>query len=263
MKRILMCPPTYFEVSYEINPWMNKKNPVDKNKALKQWLTLKETIEQCGAAVETIEPIEGLPDMVFTANAGLIYKESVWLSQFMFPERQKEKQYFEEWFRQAGYQVIVDDLPFEGAGDALFAGNHLIASYGFRTDRQVFDRIQAVLLKDDMKIYASKLTNPRFYHLDTTFCPLNNDMAIWYPNAHTKETGRELNKMLTMIDVAEEEALKFACNAVVINENVILPSGCLDTAGKIQQFGFNVHMVEMSEFMKSGGACKCLTLALN
>ncbi|KFD50833.1 hypothetical protein M514_08271 [Trichuris suis] len=263
MKSILMCPPTYYDVTYEINPWMDKTNRVNKPLAWEQWRTLKRTIESCGAAVKLIEPVNGLPDMVFTANAGLIYKNHVWLSQFMFPERQGEKRYFDDWFRQNGFDVFADSTIYEGAGDSLFLGNLLIGSHGFRSDEIVYAKIKKLMLDDEVDILTVGLIDAQFYHLDTTFAPLSPKLAIWYPKAHSQKTFKELRSRAELIDVSSDEAHRFACNAVVIDDNVILPSGNPEVTKAIEARGFKVHGVDMSEFLKSGGACKCLCLPLN
>uniref|UniRef100_A0A5S6QS82 Amidinotransferase n=1 Tax=Trichuris muris TaxID=70415 RepID=A0A5S6QS82_TRIMR len=263
MKTILMCPPTYYDVTYEINPWMDKTKPVNKPLAWEQWTSLRRTIESCGATVKLIEPVNGLPDMVFTANAGLIYKNRVWLSQFMFPERQGEKRHFDAWFRQNGFDVYADDTIYEGAGDSLFLGKLLIGSHGFRSDEVVYSNIKTLMLNDEVEILSVGLIDSHFYHLDTTFAPLNPNVAIWYPKAHTEKTCKELKAHAELIDVSPEEANRFACNAVVIDEHVILPSGSPKVTKAIEARGFRVHSVDMSEFLKSGGACKCLCLPLN
>src|SRR3990170_2017836 len=118
----LMCRPSYFAISYEINPWMRLNNPANPVLAHKQWDTLYETITRTGAEVSLIEPVEGLPDMVFTANAGLVKGEKVILSNFRHKERQGEEKYYEKWFSEHGdsCHAIPANSSFEGAGDTVF-----------------------------------------------------------------------------------------------------------------------------------------------
>ncbi|VDO99975.1 unnamed protein product [Soboliphyme baturini] len=263
MKEILMCPPKYFEVTYEINPWMHKSSRVDRAKAMEQWNTLKRTIEACGAEVVTIEPIEGLPDMVFTANAALLRKKKVWLSCFKYPQRQGERKYFEEWFKNNGYEVSGDDTTFEGAGDALYAGNKLFAAHGFRSDKKVYEKIKAFFNDPTIDYHILHLIDPRFYHIDTTFCPLNSEIGIFNPLAYDEASRKEFESSMKLLVVPKDETCHFACNAVVIDNNIIMAEGTEKTTKIVEENGFKVHHVNMSEFLKSGGSCKCLTLALN
>ena len=174
--RILMCPPDHFAIEYEINPWMNVRVGSDDNLARQQWTALYRALEGLGVSVELIESIPGLPDLVFTANAGLVYHELFIGSRFRYGVRQGEAPYFESWARKQGFQVV--ELPtgynFEGAGDALFCGDTLIGGYRFRSDVKSHHWIGERL---GVEVLPLELIDPRFYHLDTCFCPLASDLA--------------------------------------------------------------------------------------
>lgn len=258
---IFMCEPKHYDIVYEINPWMNKQHGAEKHLARQQWNNLKNLIEQCGAQVKLVEPAEGWPDMVFTANAGLLFGKKVFLANFKFPERKGEREYFLTWFQQAGFEIIDDqsNIDFEGAGDTLFAGNKLFAASGFRSDPEIYKHIARM---GNFEIVQVQLCDPYFYHLDTCFCPLNDKQAIWWPGAFTKDSQEILQNNIELFAVPEQDAKKFACNAVVINNHVIIPAGCDATQQILEKLGFTVHQTEMSEYIKAGGACKCLTLKL-
>uniref|UniRef100_A0A7I4Z7Z6 Amidinotransferase n=2 Tax=Haemonchus contortus TaxID=6289 RepID=A0A7I4Z7Z6_HAECO len=269
--RILMCRPTYFKVSYAINPWMEMKNPVDTKKAMEQWNTLKNTIEKCGATVEVMEPTESakdLPDLVFTANAAIVRGKQVYLANFALQERKAEWKINDEWFRQNGFNTYFNEaIPHEGTGDALWCcnGTVLIAGIGMRSDARALTDIQQKLQTngDTFKIVAVRLVDDRFYHLDTAFCPLNDKLALWYPQAFDQASQRIMSNYFQLLPVSESEAKRFACNAVVIGNHVIMNEGSDRIAQLLDQHGFKVHFVPMSEFVKSGGSAKCLTLRLN
>lgn len=262
--RFLMCRPDYFGIEYEINPWMKVEQTVNYPEALKQWEKLYQTMQACGAKVDLVDPIKGWPDMVFTANAGLYFKNKIVLPHFKFKERQGELPYFEEWFTKAGFElwneVLAGTPYFEGAGDALLAGDKLFVGYGHRSDRQFYEEAEYL---DQNKVIYCELNNPYFYHIDTCFCPLNDKLAIWYPDAFTQESQTRMAKEIELIAVKEEEAKRFACNAVVLNEHVILPTGCPEITAELAERGFSVHACKMDEYLKSGGACKCLTLRID
>uniref|UniRef100_A0A915KF74 Amidinotransferase n=1 Tax=Romanomermis culicivorax TaxID=13658 RepID=A0A915KF74_ROMCU len=267
LHRILMCRPTYFTVAYEINPWMKRQVTVDGPLASKQWENLKTTLEtNCEASIELVEPVRGFPDMVFTANAALIWKNRAYLSHFKHNERQGEREYFKNWFLERKFKVLGDErLSFEGAGDALFAGDKLFAAYGYRTDKTIYGEIKRSLKDNDqekLRIILCQLIDPHFYHIDTCFCPLNSKLAMWNPYAFSPESRTSMENEIELLAVPKNEAENFACNSVVVEENVVLPARCPETKQLLEKRGFRTHSVNVSEFLKAGGACKCLTLAL-
>lgn len=260
--KILMCRPDYYGIEYEINPWMDINHTVNHQVARAQWEFLYETIKQCGADVELVPAEKGWPDMVFTANAGLYFKDKIILSQFKHKERQGETPYFEKWFIENDYSLINDEAAgsFEGAGDALPANDKLFAGFGFRTDKSFYAKTP--FLQDQHLVFC-ELANPYFYHLDTCFCPLTDDLAMWYPNAFSSESQKNMAKAIDLIAINEAEAKRFACNAVVLDKKVIVPTGCPSITVTLKEAGFEVYACEMDEYLKAGGACKCLTLRLD
>lgn len=265
--KFLMCRPEFYGIEYEINPWMNIKEKVNHALAVAQWENLYQTMLKCGAQVELVSPVKGWPDMVFTANAGLLYQHKIILTHFKFKERQGEMPYFKKWFEEAGYETVDDNtilkrhpLSFEGAGDALLAGEKLFVGYGFRSEKKFFE--EASWIKSDKLIYC-ELANPYFYHIDTCFCPLNENQAIYYPGAFTAASCKKMAEKIELIPVNEEEAKRFACNAVVIDKHIVLPTQCPEITATLEQQGFTVHACDMDQYLKAGGACKCLTLRID
>lgn len=259
--RWLMCPPDYYNVSYEINPWMNKSRLPNKDRARKQWQALHHTIIRLGGWVEIVTPILNQPDMVFTANAGLTRDKKTILSHFRYPERQGEEIPFGNWFKDNGFEVIdLGGLYFEGEGDALYAGDKIFIGYGFRTDRDVVDRLTQLLSLS--KVISCQLVDPYYYHLDTCFAPLDGKRALYYPGAFSKETVKLLENEIELFEVPLNDARKFACNAVVLGQDVIIPAGCSDTSNLLRKLGFSPFEVELDEYIKAGGAAKCLTLRI-
>jgi N-dimethylarginine dimethylaminohydrolase len=260
---ILMCPPDHFGIEYEINPWMNVQKGSDPDRARRQWSQLRETLLELGVTVEEIEPVRGLPDLVFTANAGMIYEKLFIGSRFRFGVRQGESAHFEWWAQDRGLEVV--NLPagylFEGAGDALFCGDTLFAGYRFRSDVRSHQWIGDRL---GLPVLPLELVDPRFYHLDTCFCPLQADVALYYPGAFD-EYGRSVlrERIPQLIEVAPEEAISFSCNAVVVGRTVILNDGAPKLAQLLRERGFEVRSLGFSEFIKSGGSAKCLTLRVD
>ena len=261
--RILMCAPDYYGIEYEINPWMHRDNASDPAESLTQWWALHNGLCDLGVAIERIEPVPGLPDLVFTANAGLVYRNTFIVSRFRHGVRQGEAPHFERWARRHGFDVVTmpSHLHFEGAGDALFCGDALFAGYRYRSDARAH---QWIGLRLGVQVLPLELVDPRYYHLDTCFCTISETAAIYYPGAFD-DYGRSVlqDRVETLIEVAAEEAVSFSCNAVVVGRTVLLNEGAPKLARRLQQQGYAVHPLRLTEFIKAGGSAKCLTLRLD
>lgn len=258
-----MCPPDYFGVEYEINPWMSRDRQPDHAKALAQWSALRGLLEGAGAEISLLEPVAGLPDLVFTANAALIYRRQAVLARFRPVQRQGEEALDEAWLTAAGF--TVQKLPagvfFEGAGDALFCGDTLFAGYRLRSDARGHQQIGAML---QCRALPLELVDPYYYHLDTCFCPLAPGQAIYFPGAFDDYGRRVLAELVpTLIPVEPAEAQRFACNAVVVGRTVITNTGCPNLQHDLQAHGFEAIETPLDEFVKAGGSAKCLTLRLD
>ncbi len=261
--RVLMCPPDYFGIEYEINPWMNIQQGANPQLARMQWQQLYQTLFDLGATVELLEPVAGLPDLVFTANAGLVFHDMILPARFRFGVRQGETRHFETWARDRGFTLVPlpASMNFEGAGDALFCGDTLFAGYRFRSDVRSHQWLGERL---GVPVLPMELVDPRFYHLDTCFCPVAPGVAVYYPGAFD-EYGRSVlkDRIDRLVEVSAEEAVSFSCNAVVVGRSVVLNEGAPKLAAALETLGFNVRPLEFSEFIKSGGSAKCLTLRID
>ena len=261
--RILMCPPDHYGIEYEINPWMNRSMASVRDLAFKQWRELRGVIAGSGVKVEEVSPQPGLPDLVFTANAGLIFRNRFYSSRFMHEVRAKESPYFDSWFREHAFEVIhwPDGMFHEGAGDALFCGDAMFAGYRTRSDVRAH---QWVAEQMGVRALPLELVNPRFYHLDTCFCPLAPGEALWFPAAFDAYGRRVVEAHVPkLLPVIESEAHRFGCNAIVVAKTVIHNSSCPRMAAELQEWGYQSISVELDEFLKAGGSAKCLTLRVD
>lgn len=260
----LMCAPDHYDVDYVINPWMEGNiHKSSRDRAVEQWEKLHHTLKE-HAIVDLVTPAKGWPDMVFTANAGLVLGKTVVLSRFMHKERQGEEPYFKQWFEENGYTVheLPKDLPFEGAGDALLdrEGRWLWAGYGFRSELDSHPYLAKWL---DIEVLSLRLIDERFYHLDTCFCPLKNGYLLYYPAAFDSYSNRLIEMRVSKekrIAIAEADAVNFACNAVNVDRIVVMNQATDALKAQLADAGFQVIETPLNEFLKAGGAAKCLTL---
>ncbi len=262
--QFLMCAPDHYDVDYVINPWMEGNlHKSSRDRAVEQWQKLHHVLA-CNAIVDLVEPHKGVPDMVFTANAGLVLGDNVVLSRFFHKERQGEEPYFKDWFEEKGYNVyeLPKDLPFEGAGDALLdrEGRWLWAGYGFRSELDSHPYLAKWL---DIEVLSLRLMDERFYHLDTCFCPLSGGYLLYYPAAFDAYSNRVIEMRVPeakRIAITEADAVNFACNSVNINSIVVMNKASAALKERLTKAGFQVIETPLTEFLKAGGAAKCLTL---
>jgi N-dimethylarginine dimethylaminohydrolase len=257
----LMCPPEHFAVRYAINPWMDPDRPVDVSLAMRQWQRLGEVFAELGHTVRTITAEPGLPDMVFAANGATVIGGKVLGARFKYPQRQPEAAAYLKWFAEHGYREIRESHVLnEGEGDIVFAGRAILAGYGFRSDEAVRDELTALF---GMPVISLRLTDPRFYHLDTAIVVLDADTAAYYPAAFD-DSGRAAlaSHFPELIEVKDEDAEVLGLNAISDGRNVVLPQQATGMAGQLAAAGFNVVGVDMSELLKAGGGPKCCTLEL-
>jgi len=266
-ERVLMCPPDYFAVEHVLNPWMaGNEGSLDQSLAQSQWAYLYESIAEV-ADIELLEPQSGLPDLVFTANAGFVCGHTAVPSHFMPQERRGEEAYLKQWLTDRGFELrlLPDDIGFEGAGDCLIdrGGPWLWTGYGFRTEIESHALLSEWFARE---VVSVRLVDPRFYHIDTCLCPLSGGYLLYYPQAFDQASIEAIEKRVPAnrrIIVSDADAAAFACNAVNIDEHVFLHTCSATLHTELGRLGFDVHEIPLTEFLKSGGSAKCLTLKLN
>ena len=262
--RLLMCRPTHYRIAYEINPWMSLRRQADHARALRQWQALYALLtRQLAVRVVLMPPHRGVPDLTFTANAGLVSGRCFLLSRFRYRQRQREEPYVERYARAAGYEVVR--LParytFEGEGDALWAGGTLVFGFRFRSDAPAHEALAQRLAAPVLPV---ELADRRFYHLDTCFCPLPGGGALWFPGAFDRYGRKVLEGLCDpLISASEADAKRFACNAIVVGGAIVMQAGCSRAlARRLERARLRLWPVDLSEFLKAGGSAKCLALWL-
>jgi N-dimethylarginine dimethylaminohydrolase len=264
-RRYLMCRPQHFRVAYAINPWMDVDAPLDHDLALTQWDTLAATIESAGAVVERIEQRPDTPDMVYAMNYGLVDGDHVALTSFRFDQRRPEAEAAEWWFGELGYRTsrLADAGvgAFE-AGDAFLYGDRLLVAAGPRTDLATHDVLGRIF---GVRVTTVPVVHPALYHLDLSFCPLDETKAIVAPSAWSAAGVDTMRRLVTEpLVIDEDEAFTFCANSVVVDRTVIMPKGVPPrVARQLERWGFDVVTVDVSELHKGGGSIRCMTLPLD
>jgi N-dimethylarginine dimethylaminohydrolase len=260
-RRYLMCRPTYFAVDYAINPWMDPTAPVDTDLAIRQWTALRDAYLRLGHQVELIDPVPGLPDMVFAANGATVIDGHAFSAQFRFPERADEAPAYLNWLGANGFTAHEAKNTNEGEGDLLLAGRFILAGTGFRTDLAAHAEVQELFGRPAITL---QLVDPRFYHLDTALCVLGGSAGIAYlPSAFSPGSQSVLRRLFPAAILAgEEDAAVLGLNAVSDGRRVVLPVQAGGFARALTAHGYDPIGIDLSELRKAGGGPKCCTLEL-
>ena len=258
LRHYAMTAPAHFAVQYAINPWMDTSTPVDAGVAVRQWEGLLDVYRSLGHTVELVEPVAGLPDMVYAANGGLIVGGKAVVARFAYPQRSGESIAYAQWMTDHGFEPLHTKHLNEGQGDLLVVGSTVLAGFGFRTERSAHDEVAKLV---GMPVVSLELVDPRFYHLDTALAVLDDTTIAYYPPAFSTASRARLQELFPdAIEVATADAYVLGLNAVSDGRHVVLPAAATGFARQLTAVGFEPIGVDLSELLKGGGSVKCCTL---
>jgi N-dimethylarginine dimethylaminohydrolase len=261
-RHYLMCPPTYFAVRYSINPWMHPAQPVDVLAAIGQWQHLHDALVGLGHRIDLMAADPDLPDMVFTANGGIVIGDRALVPRFRHAERDGESVHFARVMKDLGLaEVRQARFVNEGEGDFLLTGDRILAGTGLRSDARAVDEVADYF---GLPVTALQLVDPRFYHLDTALARLDGHTVVYWPGAFAPDSQQLLQELFPDgILATEQEAAALALNMVSDGSTVIMTTDCDPLAERIVERGFAVLRVSTSELRKAGGGAKCCVLELH
>jgi N-dimethylarginine dimethylaminohydrolase len=260
MPTVLMCRPEFFTVSYRINPWMHPEDPTDTLLAVRQWRALYDTYVSLGFTVELIDPLPGLPDMVYAANGGFVLDGIAYGAKFHHAERAPEGPAYMDWFREHGFDVHEPKEVNEGEGDFLLVGDVILAASGFRSDTSSHHEISGVYGRE---VVSLRLINPSFYHLDTALAVIDSETISYLPSAFDEASLQILRTRYPDAIIAiEEDAAILGLNSFSDGHNVVIAEKAVTFATDLRARGYNPIGVDLSELLLGGGGVKCCTLEL-
>ncbi|MEU3623884.1 amidinotransferase [Amycolatopsis coloradensis] len=261
MRHYLMVRPSHFDVEYSINPWMDPGKPTDPQLAIAQWEWLRDLHVELGHRVDLLDPVPGLPDMVYAANGATVVNGRVLVARFHHRQRRREAAAYLTWFAGQGYRDVQQaQWHNEGEGDFLVAGSRILAGTGFRTDPRAHEEAAAFF---GVPVVGLTLTDPRYYHLDTALTVLDENLVMYFPEAFTEESRRRLEELYPdAITASAADAAAFGLNAVSDGRHVILPQAATGLIAQLRERGFEPIGADLSELLKGGGSVKCCTLEL-
>ncbi len=267
--RYLMVEPDHFRVDYAINPYMDVAEQPDPARARAQWLHLVEVIRAYGGEVDVLGQRPDAPDMVYAMNLGLVVnrdeRRHALMSHMRFAERRMETLTAQPWFAEHGYSTAYVGRDGVGAhleaGDIFPFGDALVAGYGPRSEELALKHLAAEL---DVRVRGLRITHPGMYHLDLAFCPLDETRAMVAPSAFDEASAAAALALVPEpLVLTEEEALTFCANSIVLGRTILMPV-CPDRVrSRLEEWGFEIVLVDVTEFHKGGGSIRCLTNPLD
>lgn len=259
-RRFFLIPPTYFSIEYSINQWMDPKNQVDRDLAQTQWESLYKAYKDLGVEVESFDALPDLPDQVFPGDSIFVYGEHAVASRFSVPERAAEVEPMMARFKKLGFgvQQVPEGMHFEGNAEAIYWNGRVLGGFGVRSDLDALNYLGQSLKLD---LVPLEIKAP-YFHLDMCVCPLNENTLAYVPDAFVDESRARLEALgAELIPIDQDEGLRLACNSMSVNNTVVLSTQEVSKFPKaLERAGFNVLALDLSEFAKSGGGAKCLTL---
>lgn len=262
MKKLLLCPPTFYDIRYEINPWMDVDNRIDKTKAQEEYNTLTYAYDQLGIAYDELGCVEELPDQVFTTDLGHAEDHIFIKANFKYPERQREAAIAEDYFREEGFEIktMPQDVYFEG-GDFLKIDDTYLFGYGKRSSKDAGPLLAEFLGKEILSI---ELPDKYFYHLDTCIAPLNKDTILVHEKALTEEGITTIKQQFkTIIPTSDDDNKNLACNLITFDNDLIMTQGISnELKDTLTQMGFRIITIPMSQYLKGGGSVHCVSMEI-
>jgi N-dimethylarginine dimethylaminohydrolase len=259
-KTVLMCRPEHFTVSYRINPWMHPEDPTDTSLAVRQWEELYRIYLDLGFDVELIDPIAGLPDMVYAANGGFTLDGIAYGAKFQYDERGPEGPAYMDWFRSHGFEVAEPVSVNEGEGDFLLVGERILAGTGFRSDAASHDELRRIYGRE---VVTLTLVDPSFYHLDTAIAVLDDSNIAYLPKAFDEASGEIIRTLYPdAVTVNDADAAVLGLNSFSDGKNVVIASRAVGFEASLRERGYTPIGVDLSELLLGGGGVKCCTLEL-
>lgn len=256
--------------------------------AQKQWNRLKDIFNELGAQTIVMEPDPANPDQVFTADPSLSFKtESGQLitifSHFSNENRKPEVAAQVAFFEAERENHVFVDSHFrtEGTGDNVYDVFRDVFWSGFtetpgrekaasgRSDQRAHKTLSQVT---GVEVISLQVERP-FFHIDTSLAPLPSGHIVCFKGGMKEDAFEKMQREAFdrfglprsdyLIEVSEEDAKKYACNLVCIDDKIIIPTCSQELQDKLTNIGYKVIPTDMGQFIHAGGGVHCVTNNLN
>jgi N-dimethylarginine dimethylaminohydrolase len=265
---LLMCAPDHYDVHFLFNPHMRYTERVDRRRAKAQWWRLVRVLEDAGADLHFLEPTGVTGPLVFTADGAFCYRPGeVLILQNDGIRGDLEPAVFRAWFQEHGFRTESAPPNWRLDGGNLLRLPDGTVLAGLKPGSSgMGERYLARHLRVTVgqRLETVPLVEEKFLHLDTVVGVLGDGRYLVYSgglrDGRLPEEGALAEAEI--VAVSRSDALRFACNTVVVGDVVVTGPISNDLCRRIGGLGFHVERMDLSEFYKAGGGAKCLALPL-
>jgi dimethylargininase len=225
----------------------------DYTLALKQHHEYVLALEACGLKVRVLPPDDNYPDSTFVEDTALLTEGLAIITHPGAASRKGEVHsmsiVIHEFFDTVAY--ILDPGTLE-AGDVMMVGKHFFVGLSERTNIEGAQQLNSILESHGMKLTVVEIKD--MLHLKSGVSYLENNMLLAVEQFESLPAFGHLD----ILPVPAQEA--YAANSVWINDTVLVPDGYPVTMQNIMSAGYEVIVLDMSEFRKLDGGLSCLSL---
>ncbi|MEZ5757900.1 MAG: arginine deiminase family protein [Emcibacteraceae bacterium] len=223
------------------------------DKALLQHQDYVSALKECGLNVKILNALEDFPDSCFVEDVALMTPHCAILTRPGAPSRRGEVDFIKDAVFK--FYKEVEEIKEPGlveAGDIMMVGDHYYIGLSNRTNLEGANQVIAILEKYGMS--GSVVEMSEMLHLKTGLGYLENNVLL----ACGEFIGKPEFQCYNMIKINEKQS--YSANSVWINGIVLVPKGFPETSKAIEDAGYKVREVDVSEFRKLDGGLSCLSL---
>ncbi len=212
-----------------------------------------EALKKCGVAVTHQPASEEFPDSTFVEDAAVLTKDFAVIANPGAQSRNEEiieiEDVLQEFYTKT-YRITAPGT-LDG-GDVLQADNNFYIGISERTNEEGARQLKEIV--DAEGFEATIIPLKEFFHLKTGIAYLGNNQLVVAGEFIDHPAFKSYEKIV----ISKED--EYSANCIRMNDYVIIPSGYTETKRKIEDAGYEIIELDMSEVQKHDGGLSCLSL---
>ena len=246
------------EVSASINNCelsFHARQPIDVAKAIAQHKAYQDCLTELGVEIVSLPAEPELPDAVFVEDPAVVVDEVAVISIMGAPSRRPEaRSLADELAHYRPLKFLVEPATLDG-GDVMRIGRLVFVGLSQRTNREGIAQLRDILQPYGYQVQPVEVRG--CLHLKSACSYIGNNTILVNRSLIDAEPFREFE----LIDVPNEEPA--AANALLVQDVVIMPASFPKTRSLLEQRGFRVRTIDLSELQKAEAGVTCTSLIFN
>jgi len=225
----------------------------DYEKALVQHEAYIEALQECGLEVLVLEADKRHPDSTFVEDVALLTGKCAIITKPGAPSRTGETAEIKGILND--YYSNIEEVQEPGtveAGDIMMVGSHFYIGLSGRTNANGAQQVIAYLEKYGMS--GSTIELRTVLHLKTGLSYLEHNNLVACGEFLSNDELQKFN----ILKIDEDES--YAANCIWVNGRVLIPKGYPKARATIENAGYQIKEIDVSEFRKLDGGLSCLSL---